>query len=210
MGTDTIISAAPSQYEAMLSNYASIVEKTNNQLGLGINLASLAVAILSVFVALIAIFVAIALWKNSKEQNDRMNQFFSEQEKIIKEKNTNLEKVESKFDGLIGEYESRLKDISLTDKESKKQIQQAIDELKKEKISAGAFLAPVSGLQRPLSYTINPTAVSPFQNMFCQKSMVCSKCGKSFHYYDDPSILRLTVGGETVHCTYCGAFNMMQ
>lgn len=210
MNTNTIISAAPNQYDVMLNNYASIVEKTNNQLSLGINLATLAVAILSVLIAAIAIFVAFALWKNSKEQRDRMAQFFSEQEKIIKEKNKNIEEIENKFDNLIGEYEKKLTDSSTADQESKKQIQKAIDELKKEKASAGAYLVQPSNLQYPLSFNMDPAAVYPFQGILGQKSMICTKCGKSFQYYDNPSGLYLTAGGRIVHCTHCGESNIMQ
>lgn len=205
MDTSTVISAMPNQYETMLANYASIVEKTNNQLGLGINLATLAVAILSVLVALTAIFVAIALWKNSKEQKDMMNQFFSEQGKIIKEKNGNIDKIEKKFDNLIGEYENKLVDVGTANQESKKQIQEAINELKKEKASASAYLVQPSSLQYPMPFaTDHPTLLCS------QKSMNCFKCGKLFKYRNEYSGLALLSGGKTVHCPYCGASNIEQ
>jgi hypothetical protein len=209
MDTNTIITAAPSQYEMMLNNYASIVEKTNNQLGFWTNLSSLAVAILSVIIAVIAIAVAFAIWKNSKEQKDKMIQFFSEQEKIIKEKNTNIEKIESKFDKLISEYENKLKDIGTENKESKKQVQQVIDELKKEKISASAYLMPASGLQCTPLFNSDPGIVSSF-GLFGQKSMSCFKCGKSFKYHNNQSRIIMEIGGNIVYCPYCGASNIEQ
>lgn len=208
MDTNTIISVAPNQYEAMLTNYASIVEKTNNQIGLGVNLATLAVAILSVLIAVIAIFVAFALWKNSKEQKDRMVQFFSEQERIIKEKNKKIENLESRYDTLISEHEKKLKYTDKKDTKKMQQIQEDIDELKRERIFASAYLTPASGLQYPLSFNMDPAVVSPFKSILGQRSMICAKCGKPFQYYD--SGLRLTVGERIVYCTHCGESNIMQ
>lgn len=206
MDTNAIITVAPNQYEAMLNNYASIVEKTNNQLGLWTNPATLSVAILSALISLIAIFVAIALWKNSKEQKERINKFFSEQEKIIREKNKKIEAIESKFDKLINEYEKKLKAVDRADKESRKQIQETIDELKREKVSVGAYLEPASGLQCLSAFNIDSSPISLFN---LPKSMICSKCGKSFKYYNDSSNADLLIIGEkTVHCTHCGAPNV--
>lgn len=195
------------QYEIMLNNYASIVEKTNNQIGLGMNLSSLSVAILSVLIAVIAIFVAVVLWKNSKEQKDKMIQFFSEQDRIIKEKNKNIEKIELKFDKLISEYENKLNDISVEDKENKKQIQQAIDELKKEKISAGAYLVPASGVQCSPLFSAESGIISSFKPL--NKNQVCFKCGKVLQYVNSQQGIFLTAD-NIIHCPYCGALNIAQ
>lgn len=206
--SNNVIQLAPSQYQTMLNNYASIVEKTNNQLSLGINLTSLSVTILSVIIAVIAIFVAWALWKNSKDQKDRMEQFFSEQEKIIREKNKNIQKFELKFENLINEYKGKLKGA---DGENKKQLEKAINELKKEKASAGAYIGLDSAIQfSPMQASSLGSLVSVYGY---EKTMICSKCGKVFTYRDnDNGILNvmynpLAVGKKTVYCSNCGAAN---
>lgn len=209
------IMAAPGQYEVMLNNYASIVEKTNEQLGFWVNTSSLAVAILSALIAIVAIIVAVTLWKISKEQRDQIEKFFSEQEVIIREKNKNIEKIESRFDDLINKYEDKLKAFGAADTESKKQIQQAIDELRKEKISAGAYLAPASGLQHHTLASFNSADTVGTSFFIGRKSMICSNCGKSFEYPDDYhrflSMNAAAVGGaEIVHCSHCGALNVKQ
>ncbi len=61
------IAASPTQYQAMLEQYSSIVEKTNNQLGLWINVGNWFTTGLGVLVAIIAIFVGYAIWKNSND-----------------------------------------------------------------------------------------------------------------------------------------------
>lgn len=202
-----IIESAPNQHQTMLDNYASIVEKTNNQLGLGVNLLSLAVTILSIIIAVIAIFVAWAIWKNSKEQKELTKQFFSEQEKMIKEKKKNYEKLESKFENLISEYENKLK---VADGENKKQLQRSIDELKKEKVSAGAYIGLDSAGMFSAVRTDN---LAPLTIAGYEKTMICSKCSRMFKFSDNDNGVFSVVfnpsasGKKTVYCSYCGAAN---
>lgn len=216
--TNTIIQLAPNQYQTMLDNYASIVEKTNNQLSLGINLTSLSVTILSVFFAVIAIFVAWALWKNSKDQKDRMEQFFSEQEKIIREKNKNIKKFELKFENLINEYKEKLKGA---DGENKKQLEKAINELKKEKASAGAYIGFDSAIQfSPTRFSDLASSISKYAATISgyEKTRICFKCGKAFTYRDNSnysldslaarSVLDSGATVNIVYCSHCGEANV--
>ena len=96
--TNTIISSAPDQCQAMLNNYASIVEKTNNQLGLWSNPYGLMVGILTLLMAIGAIFITYLLWRNSKDQKEITKQFFIEQKALIEEKNKIIEKIQLKFE----------------------------------------------------------------------------------------------------------------
>ncbi len=64
--TQQVLIQASDQYQVMLNNYASIIEKTNQQLGLWFNPYGLMIGILAVLVAIIAIGVGIALWRNIK------------------------------------------------------------------------------------------------------------------------------------------------
>ena len=88
----TFITSAPTQYQIMLENYASILEKTNQQLGLWSNPYGIMVAILAFFLTVGSIFVAWYLWKNSKEQKDL---YFSTMESHKKQ-------IESQYKVLIG------------------------------------------------------------------------------------------------------------
>ena len=213
--TNPIIMSIQTQYEHMLNDYASIVEKTNNQLSYSVNLATLSVTILAVIVAVIAICVAWALWKNSKEQRDRTEQFFTEQEKIITERNERDDErriaAEREFEKLIEEQQAKLKSAKI---KNKREIEKFIDELKKEKASVGKYTTatpnaidyiPMSTQDRFLSAgTID--YLIPFTN---KKSMICAKCGKSFDYYDnDLEKYTHIINSKTVYCTNCGNPNI--
>src|SRR3989338_4010236 len=82
------------EYQQMMNNYVSILEKTNQQLGMWSNPYGIAIAILSIFIAIIAICVGVALWRHSKEQKERFDKFLLEYEKVIQAKNKRLEQVE--------------------------------------------------------------------------------------------------------------------
>ena len=205
---ETLIQA-PTEYQKMLDAYVSILEKTNAQLGLWSNPYGVAVGILSLFIALIAIFVAFALWRNSKEQKDRIEIFFSDQEKNIKEKNKIMNKLikgyELKLENLISKQEEKLKSAT---KENKIELEKAILELEKEKASIGAYIGSDLSLQS--------SPATPFVNCFnTKKDMICTNCGKSFSYNDDSMnilslskpVCSLTIGDKKVYCPHCGAIN---
>ena len=217
----------------VLNNYISILEKTNQQLNLWSNPYGLMVGILTLLVALIAIGVAYALWRHSKEQRDRTNQFFTEQEKIINEINKQVQKAKEGYNDLIKEQEGQLKSST---KKGKKEIQKAIEELKKEKARINAYMGPVmvaGGTStilagHPLSI---PQSIT-FNGLGGKKSMICTRCGKNFSYYNNSegstlggdSILEVpysdTIHGygtygygttfkdKDVYCIFCGAKNI--
>lgn len=117
-------------YKELLNNYSSILEKTNNQLGLGLSLSTFLVSILSIIIALLAIAVAFYIWKNSKEQKDKWNEFLSEQERVIKEKNERDNKfIEERNQVLDTIIEKNSKKLEKVNKDAKKEIQKTIDEL---------------------------------------------------------------------------------
>lgn len=196
----------------ILNNYISILEKTNQQLNLWSNPYGLMVGVLTLLVALIAMGVAYALWRYSKEQRDRINQFFTEQERIIKEKNENVQRVEGKLNDLIKEYEKQLKSTT----KNKKEVQKIIDELKKEKARIGAYMGPVM-VSGGMASTISSPVFSHDIISYGEKSMICTQCGKSFSYYrdniyKDNSILFAPYGtafeGKNVYCPSCGTKNI--
>lgn len=203
----------------VLNNYISILEKTNQQLSLWSNPYGLMVGILTLLIAVIAIAVSYALWRYSKEQRDKINHFFAEQEKVIKEKNENVKKVENKLNDLIREYEKQLKDTT----KNKKEIQKNIDELKKERARIGVYMGPVIATGMPgtistISQPLTPLAFSGYSSI--EKSIICIRCGKNFSYYDGNGIFKnsdilyapygTTLKDENVYCPSCGAKNIPQ
>lgn len=202
-----------------IQNYIDILEKTNQQLNPWYNPYGLMIGILTLLVALIAMGVAYALWRHSKEQRDRMNQFYTEQEKMINEKNKQVQKVEEKLNDLIKEYEKQLKDST---KQGKKEIQRAIEELKKEKAKIGAYIGPltVSGGISTMSSSLSSDNIGLY-GLNRNTSMICTQCGKIFYYKDSDNSI---IGGDSilygaygtsfkdkdVYCTHCGARNIPQ
>ena len=200
--TNTVISSSPSQCQVMLDNYASIVEKTNSQLGLWSNPYGLMVGILTLLMAIGAIVVAYLLWKNSKEQKEMTKQFFVEQEKLIKEKWEISEKTQSRFQSkfkkLISEYEKKLK---TADGKNNKQIQKAIDELKKEKLSAEAYISPTLVTATSKIYNNYVNDMSPTAAPI-KKTITCSQCGKNF------LSTRPVYAAKIVTCPFCSTANI--
>lgn len=201
------------EYQQMMNSYVSILEKTNQQLGVWSNPYGIAIGILSIFIAIIAICVGFALWRHSKEQKERFDKFLLEQEKVIQAKNKRFEQVELKFDALIKGYEKQLKSST---KNNKIEIEKAITDLKKEKASLGAYIGP--------SATFSPISLQSIASPFLGSSplavnvnvgsMTCAKCGRTFSYYNDSDLLStvvtgsLIVGGKNVYCTHCGYLNI--
>lgn len=97
------------------------------------------VGFLTLLIAVIAIAVTIVLWKLSKDQRDAADRFFSEQAKIIAEKNESVKKVEQRLEQLIYEYEQSLKDTAL---ENKNEVREALDELRREKAILATSIGP--------------------------------------------------------------------
>jgi len=205
---EIIISATPDNYQRIIDNYVSILEKTNNQLNVWTNPYGIMIGFLTLLVAVGAIIVAILLWKNSNDQKDRVNEFFKEQEKIIKERNERADKLaearrkeaENKFDKLIAEQQKKLE--SATNK-NKKEIEKAISELKKDKASIGVLETP----------NIPFISIEPDVFGLFSKSIICTNCGKEFKYYDDSQNFAFTGLGlynKQIYCSHCGAINIPQ
>lgn len=202
---DLKFETAPSNSQQLMENYVAILEKTNQQLGMWSNPYGIAIGVLSLFIAIIAIGVAVALWLNSKEQKDRFNQFLSDQEKIIKLKGESIRKYESKLDVLIKEYETQLKSTG----EGKKEIEKALNELKREKASIDAYINPGAALGTISGASVSSSNLPWALTVESPRSLICSKCGKAFTYYNSSSLgsISLTVT-QRVYCSYCGHLNI--
>lgn len=186
-----------SSQSALIQNYQSILEKTNQQLSLWSNPYGVAIGILTAFIGILAILVAYAIYRNSKEQREFAKAFFEEQEKIIKQSNKRIISAEAKLDALLIGYEKKLKSAS---KKNKVDIQNAIEELKKEKASIGAYFTPGG---TATSYPSSASGVTgPWVSGVSQSlvTRMCSNCAKT--YSSRPSF-----PGELLPCIYCGFLN---
>lgn len=200
---------APDQYQITLEKYSSILEKTNQQLGLWYNPYGIAIGILAVLVAIIAIGVGYALWRNSKDQKDLFAQWLSEQEKIAKQ---NREDAKEAFSSLIEEQTQKL---SSAVGDQKQIIEKEIDKLKKER----AYISVSNSTSSTLSglSATGPTGpgytgyysriVTPWDT----KELICTHCGKKFKYTEDSPIGSITLRSmvKTVYCTHCGGSNII-
>lgn len=201
-------------YKLMVDNYTSILEKTNSQLNMWINPYGLIISVLTILITLIAIGVSFALWKNSKEQKDRTERFFIEQEKnsenFRKEKDKEVQLAKKNLNKLIKEYQNKLLTAG---KDNKKIIENAISSLRKEEAVIGAYTVS----DRSFSPYAVPPGGSGGSIFFTskEKEMICSKCGRKFRYYDQPdnhlsggAISYVTLGPKEVYCSFCGAANL--
>ena len=220
-GTTTMIASAPTQYQGMLDAYTSILEKTNTQLGLWLNIGNYLVAILAVIVGVIAIAAAYVIFKNSSEQKKQYKEFLETQKVLLKKGIKDFEKeskrgrdeADNKLETLIQEKTAKLDDAA---EGNKKEIQIAIDELKKTKATLGAYtsspLFTSTASASPLFTTSSSIYGSGFGGsniLWATKNMICSSCGKNFYYNGgDNSVSVMTLTTGSVHCTHCGAVNI--
>lgn len=189
------------QTAKIIESYSEILGKTNQQLSLWSNPYGIAMGILSLLVGLLAIGVGIALWKNSKDQKELVERFFSDQEKIIQERNAGMKKVQGGYEKLIKAYEDRLEKATSS---NKKELQKAIDDIRKEMIGVGSKIGPATtwsptigfSNQGPYSFTgfssTGNAAVLPLWTL-------CPNCHRSF---TGNSSFSTTVVNK---CPYCEA-----
>ena len=196
----------------VLNEYISILEKTNQQLNLWTNPYGIAIGILTLLIGFLAIGVTYVLWKNSKDQRERTNEFFVKQEEIVKQ---TIKRTEEKFSELIQEYEEKLKGA----KKRGKEIRKIIDDLKRERASVGSHIGPSGPIGLSASaYSALNTPISGYSGVLnTNKSMICNKCGKKFTYPSDKNIFDgdifsvSTLGSDkTIYCSFCGAKNLKQ
>lgn len=216
------------QYQNMMENYASILEKTNNQLGLNINFANLAVTTLSAIIGIIAIIVAVLLWKNSNDQKRNAKVFYKNQEKninkIIKQyqkqyrafqenQKRESKKAQKYLNLKIKEYQSKL---DTANEKSKKDIQQLIDEFefKKATLTVASSSVPLpymsaySGSVFPMDQYCGSSSIFEMKN-----TIICKKCSRSFEYLNNSQLLPTSsitfTGRQTYYCPYCGTANIV-
>lgn len=196
----------PDQYQRMLDNYASILEKTNQQLGVWSNPYGVAIGVLALLVAFAVATITVMLWRSSTEYKKLVRETLEEQKELMKQQ---TEQAKKQFEDLISEYQNRLK--SATD-QGKEKIQNTIDDLKKQRAMVGSYMGPqlvAGGVLNSIYSGVGSLVTRQKQ------SMICAKCGKSFEYYDDSwdptsiysAATSLRIGDRSVHCSHCGALN---
>jgi hypothetical protein len=203
-------------YQVMLSNYASILEKTNQQLSLWSNPYGIALGILAVLVAILAIGVAVALYLNSRDQRTQTRQFFAKQQKLIDANNIAMDKMmkesEGKLDTLIHAYEEGLKSATTT---SKKEIEKAIKELSKEKATIATLYRPsLDGATAMFGTRGSTAAFNPGLSSYIpatSKVITCSniQCNKLFTVsVENQAPFNSFIGNKLTPCPFCGTLNL--
>jgi len=210
--TAAIITSGPNQYQAMLDNYASIVEKTNGQLNLWFNPYTILITALGVLFAVGAIVAAIIIYRQSQDFKSKMeqdrelyaqkiNEFLSLQKKVIEGNNKKIKEGAKKIDFKIKEYEKKLVESS---EKQKKEIKEKINALELEKLKLDITPAePITVSPNFMDYgTIG------YLNNLNKKLVHCSnsKCGFNFYVDTGLGIGALTIGG-TATCPKCGNIN---
>ena len=196
----------PDQYQVMLNNYATIVEKTNNQLGLWSNPYGLSIGILTALIAIGAVIVSILLWKNSKDQKDLFKSKMDEQEKLLRE---NIEDQRKEYDALIEEYKQKLS--SAVDGSKKDILEKILMDLKREKASIGLSGISMSGVTGPIGSVPLASSFVTGAAFGITKSIFCINCGREFKYFDNALVYRsAAISTRQVHCSFCGAANLAQ
>ncbi|MFH1608946.1 MAG: hypothetical protein ABH951_02950 [Patescibacteria group bacterium] len=207
---------APEQYQIMLNNYSSILEKTNQQLGLWSNPYGIMIMTLTVLIALLAIVVAFIIYRQGKDykekleddrkqQNKNFDDFLASQKSIIEEREVKASEVEEKIDKLLEEYEKKLK---VSSKEQKIEIERAIKDLKEQKVTLGGMIGPLTvspnRLDTTCAFTSAPTMSDIYKNLGLKNMHhVCNKCG--FGFFVENNLATLGVIGRTVTCPKCGS-----
>jgi DNA repair exonuclease SbcCD ATPase subunit len=155
MVTSTFTEQLPNQYEGMLINYASIVEKTNQQLSLWYNPYGIIIASLTALITVGAIVATILIYRSSTEYKKQIKNFISEQDKLStnrmekfdkswKEREEKASRYETALNKLIDQYKDKLEKIGSENKDELQKIQETIDELNKSKASLGAYALPMA------------------------------------------------------------------
>jgi DNA-directed RNA polymerase subunit RPC12/RpoP len=187
------------QYQVMLNDYASIVEKTNQQLSLWTNPYGLMVGLLTFIVAVMAIVVAVYTWKNSKEQKELSRKIFREYQKKLDVHEQEMTQRREEMEGMLKILEEHNNTAGKKNEKLQELIDKQRETLAQGSMTMGGFLKV--GSQQAGS------DVSPYIGITGTQTIYCAKCGKSFRV-PRPQITLGAIDGKT-HCPYCGAANIL-
>ncbi|MDD4351834.1 MAG: hypothetical protein PHU71_02535 [Candidatus Gracilibacteria bacterium] len=188
--------------------YLDILEKTNEQLNFFHNPLALFVGALGVLFTIAAILTAIVIFRQeklyqkrlgetSKEFENKLDKLLDVQNKVLKKNAKNLKDITEKHDTLLSEYKKKLETASQA---GKKEIQEVIDKLEREKLSLQSV-----GFQANSPYVPNYTPLTiGATSLFGDKYHTCSKCG--FYFKADRSniaSLSFKPGCYSINCPNC-------
>jgi DNA-directed RNA polymerase subunit RPC12/RpoP len=205
---DNEIISQYNQYQDMLDNYASIVEKTNQHLSIWVNPYGIMVGVLTLIVAIMAVVVAWYIWKNSKEQKDLFKKSLRSHQEILNAQAVIFkEQIQKQIEKSIQDLKN-IKDIQDSANEKNMKIQEQIDELTKKKEEL------VSGLRygvKDESYSVltRPFFITDVSLLSDNGSIYCVRCGRQFYFSGNKKRLGYTITKEIIHCPYCNAENLV-
>ena len=227
----TTLAQAPDQYQVMLNNYANILEKTNQQLGLWTNPYGLMIGLLTIIMAIAAIVVSIILWKNSREQRQKSAEFYKKQEekvaeeiKVIKEvsdreversakREERAREYETKFNDLIDIYKDKLNTLDAGSEEEIARVEKIVDNLNKAKSSLSSYEIPTA---KDASYADD--ILGTYGHTLSKPQLyptICSNCQFEFKYKNKDDNIWGTASvnffnNKKVKCPHCGHDNYIQ
>jgi len=188
-----------------VKNYIEILEKTNQQLNLWQNPYGIMVGALAVLFTILTIVAVVIIYRQGQEYKNRINadrelykkkidDFLDAQMEVIKKREDENIKLSEKADEIIKAYK---KQLNISSKEQKKEIQKVIDKLEVEKIS----------IKNSGPVIVEPDPMADMATVFgLRKYCKCSNCG--FGFYINTSKKAFTAIGSSVVCPKCGSVNI--
>ncbi len=184
----------------LINNYMSILEKTNQQLGMWTNPYTISIMIIGILFTILTIIAAVLIWTQSSEFkkiiSNTVNKYENDLSTLIQDKKQQLEEIEMQINEMIKDYEDRLENATLKQKD---EIKIKLDELKERQQSIK------KEIETPFKKTKGYDTIFNESNNFRLK-VQCPICQKEFIDYDRVSFLKREGGsGFLTTCPYCNS-----
>lgn len=225
-GVDSAYPGAVADRRAADSLYISVLEKTNQQLGLATNPLSLMVAALGVLFTIGAIVAGWLLYRQGRDYRDQRDKTLKEAGVVVVNAVAEMQaqvdaltgKMRSQFDEWHAELTQQIEDATARGDQArgevKKEIENELAHLRKQRadiekkqkaMSAAATPRPPSdtgailaGIPRPNVVMLSPS--TSLMSSILNKRQKCSHCGREFTV---PATLGAALVTSSVECPYC-------
>ena len=181
------------------SLYVSLLEKTNQQLGLWTNPYGVAVATLEVLFAIGAIVVALLLFRQTHEHRAVIQESIAKYESIL---NTlvqdRLQQMQVQLDELITGARKELETASAGQRPN---LERRILELEEKRDEIMRAERPLGGMPAG----IGGRSTLSFSSLLSSRHL-CASCGRELALPEPASLMAVT-GEREVFCSNCGALN---
>ncbi len=183
------------------SLYVSILEKTNQQLGLWTNPYGLIVATLGVLFAIAAIIVALLLFRQTHEYRTALTDSIAKYESIL---NTlvqdRLQQIQGQVDELLVGARKELETATALQRPTIEKRIQVLEEKRDEILRAEL---PLAGAGAGMS----GRTTRSFGGLLGDRR-ICTTCGRELALPEPPDLMAVT-GEHQVYCAHCGTRNLV-